>query len=104
MHDRVDVDAPRPVDELDGRVSGVFELAPAAADGGELDGLVLRAIFVQEPLRAAEQVLLDDVAIAPGYLGVARNLVSPQVHGFVTNNVNIHRSRYMSLDRGIRTV
>ncbi len=49
-------------------------------------------------------MLLDDAAIAPGYLGVARNLVSPQVRGFVTNNVNIHRSRYMSLDRGVRTV
>jgi oligopeptide transport system substrate-binding protein len=56
-----------------------------------------------ELLRAAEQVLLDDAAIAPGYLGVARNLVSPQVKGFVTNNVNIHRSRYISLDRGVRT-
>lgn len=58
----------------------------------------------EDLLRAAEQVLLDDVAIAPGFLGVARNLVSPQVRGFVTNNVNIHRSRYMSLDRDVRTV
>ncbi len=41
---------------------------------------------------AAEQILLDDVAVAPGYLGVTRNLVSPQVKGFATNNVNIHRS------------
>ncbi|MEI9889133.1 MAG: peptide ABC transporter substrate-binding protein [Rhizomicrobium sp.] len=55
-------------------------------------------------LRRAEQILLDDVAVAPGYLGVTRNLVSPQVKGFVTNNVNIHRSRYLSLDRSLRTV
>ena len=55
-------------------------------------------------LRKAEQVLLDDVVIAPGYLGVVRNLVSPQVKGFVDNNVNIHRSRYLALDRGVRSV
>jgi oligopeptide transport system substrate-binding protein len=54
-------------------------------------------------LRQAEQILLDDVAIAPGYLGVTRNLVSPQVKGFVSDNVNIHRSRYLSLDRNDRT-
>lgn len=74
------------------------------------DALVARSDQEHDPakredlLRAAEQVLLDDAAIAPGYLGVARNLVSPQVKGFVTNNVNIHRSRYMALDRSIRTV
>ncbi len=58
----------------------------------------------EDLLRQAEQRLLDDVVIAPGYLGVVRNLVSPQVKGFITNNVNIHRSRYLSLDRAARTV
>ena len=55
-------------------------------------------------LRKAEQVLLDDVVVAPVYLGVVRNLVSPQVKGFVDNNVNIHRSRYIALDRAVRSV
>jgi oligopeptide transport system substrate-binding protein len=54
-------------------------------------------------LRRSEQVLLDDVAVAPVYFGVTRNLCSPQVKGFVSNNVNIHRSRFMSLDRSDRT-
>lgn len=55
-------------------------------------------------LRQAEQILLDDVGMAPIYLGVTRNLVSPQVKGFVTNNVNLHRTRFLTLDRGIRTI
>jgi len=58
----------------------------------------------QAILRQAEQVLLDDSAIVPGYFGVARNLVSPQVRGWTDNNVNIHRSRYLSLNRSDRTV
>jgi oligopeptide transport system substrate-binding protein len=58
----------------------------------------------EELLRRAEQVLLDDVAVAPVYFGVARNLVSPQVRGFADNNVNIHRSRFLSLDRDDKTV
>jgi oligopeptide transport system substrate-binding protein len=52
-------------------------------------------------LQQAEQILLDDVAIAPVFFGVTRDLVSLEVKGFVGNNVNINRSRYMSLDRGI---
>jgi oligopeptide transport system substrate-binding protein len=58
----------------------------------------------QGMLQHAEQMLLDDCAIVPGYFGVARNLVSPQVRGLVDNNVNIHRSRYLSLNRSDRTV
>lgn len=55
-------------------------------------------------LRQAEQILLDEVAISPGFFGVARNLVSPQVRGWKDNSLNIHRTRYLSLDRTIRTV
>ena len=54
-------------------------------------------------LRQAEQTLLDDVALAPVFFGVARNLVSPQVRGWKDNNVNVHRTRYVTLDRSIRT-
>jgi oligopeptide transport system substrate-binding protein len=54
-------------------------------------------------LRQAEQILLDDVALAPVFFGVARNLVSPQVRGWKDNNVNVHRTRYVTLDRSIRT-
>lgn len=55
-------------------------------------------------LRQAEQILLDDVAVAPVFFGVARNLVSPQVRGWKDNNLNVHRTRYVSLDRSIRSV
>ncbi len=52
-------------------------------------------------LQQAEQILLDDVAIAPVYFAVTRDLVSPQVKGWIGNNLNINRSRYLSLDRSI---
>lgn len=50
-------------------------------------------------LQQAEQLVLDDDAIAPVFFGVARNLVSTEVHGWNDNNVNIHRSRFVSLKR-----
>lgn len=50
-------------------------------------------------LQKAEQFLLDDDAIAPVYFGIARNLVSTEVQGWNDNNVNIHRSRYVTLKR-----
>jgi oligopeptide transport system substrate-binding protein len=74
------------------------------------DALMARSDDERDPaarallLRQAEQLVLDDVAVAPGFQGVTRNLVSPQIQGFVANNVNIHRSRYLSLDRSNRTV
>ena len=52
-------------------------------------------------LQRAEQIMLDDVPIAPVYFGVTRDLVSRQVKGWVDNNVNINRTRYLSLDRRI---
>ncbi len=74
------------------------------------DALVDRSDRERDPtaraliLRQAEQVILDDVAIVPGFFGVTRNLVSSQVRGIVDNNVNVHRTRYVSLDRNIRMV
>ena len=55
-------------------------------------------------LQQAEQILLDDVAIAPVYFGVTRDLVSPQVKGWISNNVNVNRTRWLKLDRTITTV
>ncbi len=55
-------------------------------------------------LQQAEQVLLDDTAIAPVYFGVTRDLVSPQVKGWISNNINVNRTRWLSLDRTITTV
>ncbi len=60
----------------------------------------LRAQLLQQ----AEQVLLDDAAIAPVYFGVTRDLVSPQVKGWISNNINVNRTRFLSLDRTITSV
>ena len=52
-------------------------------------------------LTQAEQILLDDAAVSPVYFGVSRDLVSQRVKGWVSNNVNINRTRYLSLDRAV---
>ncbi|MGA7710944.1 MAG: peptide ABC transporter substrate-binding protein [Rhizomicrobium sp.] len=69
------------------------------------DSLIERSDRISDPaaraaiLQQAEQLMLDDVPIAPVYFGVTRDLVSRQVKGWVDNNVNINRTRYLSLDR-----
>jgi oligopeptide transport system substrate-binding protein len=55
-------------------------------------------------LQAAEQIVLDDAAFAPVYFGVSRDLVSTAVKGWVSNPVNINRSRFISLDRSQTSV
>ena len=81
--------------------SGTTDLNYGDYANPKFDALVARSDNEHDParredlLRAAEQIVLDDAAIAPGYLGVARNLVSPQVRGFVPSYVNINRSRFL---------
>ncbi len=76
----------------------------------QFDALLDRSDHEHDPqirsalLRRAEQLLLDDVALAPVFFGVVRDLVSPQVKGWLDNNVNVHRTRFLSLDRSIRSV
>ncbi|MBV9062831.1 MAG: peptide ABC transporter substrate-binding protein [Alphaproteobacteria bacterium] len=71
----------------------------------EFDSLVEKSDSERSPslrgriLARAEQILLDDMALAPIYFGVSRNLVSRQVKGWVDNELNINRSCYLSLDR-----
>lgn len=60
-----------------------------AADN-EVDGLKRAEI-----LRKAEAIMLDDAPIAPIYFHVNKNLVSPQITGWVDNIVDSHRSRYL---------
>jgi len=50
-------------------------------------------------LEAAEQTLLDDVAVVPVFFGVSRDLVSPAVKGWINNPLDVNRTRYLSLDR-----
>ena len=47
----------------------------------------------------AEQVMLDDNAVAPLFYGVSRSLVRPYVEGWVDNLTNVHRARYLRLNR-----
>ncbi len=48
-------------------------------------------------LARAEQLMLDDEAIAPIYYVVNRDLVTPRVTGWVANAPNFHRTRWMCL-------
>lgn len=50
-------------------------------------------------LQRAEQISLDDVAYAPVFHNTQRMLISPEVKGWVNNDMGINRSRYLSLDR-----
>jgi len=69
------------------------------------DALLARAD--QEPdagrraqiLARAEQIMLDDEAMAPISFLVSRNLVSPKVTGWVDNALNFHRARWLCLKR-----
>ncbi len=61
---------------------------------------ILRAQLLQQ----AEQVLLDDTAIAPVYFGVTRDPRLATGEGLISNNININRTRFLSLDRTITSV
>jgi len=50
-------------------------------------------------LNEAEQLMLDDAALAPLFFGVSRTLVSPAVKGWIDNQINVNRTRFLSLDR-----
>jgi oligopeptide transport system substrate-binding protein len=48
-----------------------------------------------EYLKQAEQMMIEDAPIAPLYFLVNKNLVSPNITGWVDNLVDQHRSRYL---------
>ena len=50
-------------------------------------------------LSRAEQLMLDDEAMAPIVYGVGRNLVSPRITGWVDNPLNFHRARWLCVRR-----
>ena len=47
--------------------------------------------------KRAEEALLADYAVIPLYFYVSKHLVSPAVRGFVSNPLDVHPSRYLSL-------
>ena len=46
-------------------------------------------------LQSAEQLMLDDMPIIPLWYQVSKNLVDPELTGFVDNPEDIHRSRFL---------
>jgi oligopeptide transport system substrate-binding protein len=85
--------------------SSAPELNNSGYSNPRFDALIAGSDRIADPgargtcLAEAEQMLLDDGAIAPVYFGVARTLVSPAVKGWIDNDVNVHRIRWLSLDR-----
>lgn len=73
----------------------------------KFDALVQQSDYIRDParralvLQQAEQIMLDDVAFAPIFYTVSRNIVSHQVKNWHDNTVNVYRTRYLSLDRHI---
>ena len=73
------------------------------------DNLVAQSDTIRDPaarltaLAQAEQQLLDDCGVIPLMHDVTRDMVSPQVSGWIPNVTNFNRSRYLSLDRSIQT-
>ena len=53
-------------------------------------------------LAAAEAVLLKDQACMPLFFWVSSNLVRPYVKGFDANAMDVHRSRWVSIDEKAR--
>ena len=58
-----------------------------------------RALLLQE----AEQLALDDVAVAPVFNQISRNIVAPSVSGWSGNDIDVNRTRYIRINRGITT-
>jgi oligopeptide transport system substrate-binding protein len=83
------------------------DLNYSAYSSPRFDGLVSQSDHIRdaaerlEVLAQAEQVMLDDVAAIPLFDDVTRDLVSPQVKGWIGNPTNFNRTRWLSLDRGI---
>ena len=73
----------------------------------KFDALVAKSDYIRDPaqrvevLEQAEQIMLDDVAFAPVFYAMSRNIVSKQVRNWVDNNMNVYRTRYLWLDRKI---
>ena len=44
------------------------------------------------------------MGVIPLYHDTTRDIVSPQVKGWISNPINFNRSRWLSLDRGVRSL
>jgi oligopeptide transport system substrate-binding protein len=55
-----------------------------------------------QKLAAAETILLRDHAIMPLYFWTSQNLIRPYLHGFKANELDYHRSRWVTIDEAAR--
>src|SRR5690606_33670522 len=53
-------------------------------------------------LARAERILMDDDAVMPLYFWVSGSLVRPYVHGWTSNAMDKHRTRWISIDEEAR--
>lgn len=74
----------------DPAVDDLLERASRESDAGRRAGL----------LHQAERMAMDDMAVIPVFWLSSRNLVSPAVDGFLDNVRDIHRARWLSIQRG----
>jgi len=85
------------------------ELNYGGYSNARYDQLVAQSDTIRDPgmrlqvIAQAEQQLLDDCGVIPLMHDVTRDMVSPQVRGWIPNVVNFNRSRYLSLDRSIQS-
>jgi oligopeptide transport system substrate-binding protein len=90
--------------------SSAKDLNNGAYANPKFDALIAEADLTGDPvgrgqlLTRAEQLMLDDVALAPVYFAVSRTLVSPAVSGWIDNQININRTRYLRLERNAAAV
>ena len=81
------------------------DLNNGAYHNPKYDALITASDAARDPaergrlLSQAEQLMLDDVALAPVFNQVSRNLISPAVRGWIGNDINMNRTRYLRLDR-----
>lgn len=71
----------------------------------EFDNLLRESYTITDPaeraevMQQAEQIALDNTASIPIYYYVSKNLVAPYVEGWVDNTRDIHRTRWITLNR-----
>jgi oligopeptide transport system substrate-binding protein len=81
------------------------DLNNGAYSNPKFDALIDRSDRERDPvkraqlLQEAEQTMLDDVAVAPVFFQVSRDLVAPSVSGWIGNDIDVNRTRYVRLDR-----
>ena len=76
----------------------------------QFDAMVEQSDHIRDPaarlalMAQAEQLMLDHSGMIPFYHDVTRDMVSPQVKGWISNPADFNRSRWLSLDRSVQSL